>query len=223
MTLALYGHPLSSYTWKPLIAMWENGTPFDYRSIAHDDPAGEDNGAALKAHWPPGKFPLLLDGERVIPESTPIIEYLDRHYPGPTRWIPDDPDAAFETRLLDRIFDTHVMAGLQAIVAEHIPFITAAPDPNRIARARGQLDAIYPWLDARLAGRDWAIGDAFTLADCAAAPSLYYADRVHPIPAALADLTDYKARLIARPSVARALDEARPYRAFFPLGDPEDD
>ena len=125
--------------------------------------------------------------------------------------------------MLDRIFDNHVMTPTQAIVAEHLPFMTEAPDANRIARARAALDKVYPWLDTQLAGRSWAAGDAFSLADCAAAPSLFYADWVQPIPEDLRALKDYRARVLARPSVARAVDEARPYRHFFPLGAPDRD
>jgi glutathione S-transferase len=125
--------------------------------------------------------------------------------------------------MLDRIFDNNVMTPVQAIVAEHLPFITQAPDQNRIERARSALDKVYPWLDARLDGRSWAAGDEFTLADCAGAPSLFYADWAHPIPEELGSLKDYRARVLARPSVARAVDEARPYRHLFPLGAPDRD
>ena len=137
--------------------------------------------------------------------------------------VPTDRAAAREARLLDRVFDNHVMAHMQAVVAEHLPFITPTPDEARIARARASLDAIYPWLDARLTGRAWAAGDDFTLADCAGAPSLFYADWVQPIPDTLATLKAYRARVLARPSVARCVEEARPYRGFFPLSAPDRD
>ena len=125
--------------------------------------------------------------------------------------------------MLDRIFDNAVMTPMQSVVAEHLPFITETPDPNRIARARTALDQVYPWLDARLAGRRWAAGEDFTLADCSGAPSLFYADWVQPIPDELETLKQYRARLLARPSVARVVDEARPYRSYFPLGAPDRD
>jgi len=125
--------------------------------------------------------------------------------------------------MLDRIFDNHVMTPIQAIVSEHLPFITEKPDEARIARARAALDKVYPWLDSRLAGRQWAAGEEFTVADCAGAPSLFYADWVQRIPEALGSLKAYRARVLARPSVARVVDEARPYRALFPLGAPDRD
>ena len=137
--------------------------------------------------------------------------------------MPADPDMGREVRMLDRIFDNHVMTPMQAIVAEHLPFITPTPDQGRIARARAALDKVYPWLDARLNERRWAAGDEFTLADCAGAPALFYADWVHPIPEEFATLKAYRARVLARPSVVRVVDEARPYRKLFPLGAPDRD
>lgn len=223
MSLELFAHPLSSFSWKVLIALWENEVPFTYRSIANDHPDEPANAAALKQRWPLGKFPLLADGERTIPETSIIIEYLEQNYPGRVRMIPGDPAAALEARLLDRLFDNHVMANAQAVVAEHLPFITPSPDQARIDRARAALDLIYPWLDARLEGRTWAAGDDFSLADCAGAPALFYADWVHEIPEELATLRGYRARLLERPSGARCVDEARPYRHLFPLGAPDRD
>lgn len=215
MTPELFGHPFSSYTWKALIAFYETATPFVFRNIAGDE--FPDNEAKLRAHWPLAKFPLLVDDGVAIMESSVIVEHVA---PG---MIPTAAQAAREVRMLDRIFDNHVMTPVQAIVAEHLPFITPRPDEARVARARAALDTIYPWLDERLAGRSWAAGDAFTLADCAAAPSLFYADWVQPIPDELTVLKAYRARALARPSVARAVDEARPYRHFFPLGAPDRD
>ena len=215
MSLELFGHPFSSYTWKPLIALYDTGTPFTFRNISGDE--YPENYAAFVEHWPVGKFPLLVDDGVAIMESSIIIEHVA---PG---LIPDDCDEALEARLLDRICDNAVMAPTQAIIAEHLPFITQTPDPARIARARAALDKIYPWLDARLADRHWAAGDRFTLADCSAAPALFYADWAHPIPGQLATLKDYRARVLARPSVARVVDEARPYRHLFPLGAPDRD
>ena len=215
MSLELFGHPFSSYTWKALIALYESDTPFTFRNIAGNE--FPENEAAFLEHWPVGKFPLLVDDGVPVMESSIIVEHVA------PALVPDDRDLALEVRTLDRIFDNHVMTPVQAIVAEHLPFITQTPDEARVARARASLDKVYPWLDARLAGRRWAAGENFTLADCAGAPSLFYADWVHPIPEALTSLKGYRARALARPSVARAVDEARPYRHLFPLGAPDRD
>lgn len=212
MTQQLYGHRFSSYTWKPLIALYETGTPFEFRDVEQADVQAE-----LASHWPVAKFPLLVDGGEPIMESTIIIEHVA------PKLVPADRDDAREVRMLDRVFDNAVMTPMQAVVAEHLPFITDTPDPNRIARARAALDKIYPWLDARLAGREWAAGGTFTLADCSGAPALFYADWVQPIPEELSALKGYRAKVLARPSVARVVDEARPYRAYFPLGVPDRD
>jgi glutathione S-transferase len=215
VTLELFGHPFASYTWKALIALYETDTPFAFRNIAGDEyPANE---AAFLAHWPVGKFPLLVDDGVPIMESSIIIEHVA------PAMIPDDRDLALEVRMLDRIFDNHVMTPMQAIVAEHLPFITPTPDEGRIERARAALDKVYPWLDGRLAGRSWAAGEEFSLADCAGAPSLFYADWAHPIPDEFATLKAYRARALGRPSIARVVDEARPYRKLFPLGAPDRD
>jgi glutathione S-transferase len=215
VTLELFGHRFSSYTWKALIALYEAGTPFTFRNIAGDE--YPENEAAFLAHWPLGKFPLLVDGGVPIMESSIIIEHVA------PALIPDEGEEAREARMLDRIFDNHVMTPVQAIVAEHLPFITKTPDEARIARARASLDKIYPWLDQRLYGRPWAAGDDFTLADCSGAPALFYADWVHPIADEFASLKGYRSRVLARPSVTRVVDEARPYRHLFPLGAPDRD
>lgn len=213
--LTLYGHPFSSYTWKALIPFYDTDTPFEFRDISGDK--YPENEAAFLAAWPVGKFPLLVDDGVPIMESSIIVEHVA------PAMIPDDPDQAREVRMLDRIFDNHVMGPMQAIVAEHLPFITPTPDENRLARAKAALDKVYPWLDERLEGRTWAAGDEFTLADCAGAPALFYADWVHPIPEEYSNLRAYRARVLARPSVTRVVDEARPYRHFFPLGAPDRD
>lgn len=215
MTLTLYGHLFSSYTWKALIPLYETDTPFEFRNVADED--HPEHEATFRAHWPVGKFPLLVDDGVPIMESSIIVEYVAPDL------VPSDPGEEREVRLMDRIFDNHVMGQMQAIVGEYLPFITAKPDPMRLERARTALDNIYPWLDARLAGRQWAAGDRFTLADCAGAPALFYADWVHRIPAALRNLNAYRARAIARPSVARCVEDARPYRHYFPLGAPDRD
>jgi glutathione S-transferase len=216
--LQLFGHPFSSFTQKAEIALYENGTPFEFRMLAPDHP---ENGAALAKCSPLGKFPTLVDGDRAILEATIIIEHLAAFHPGPVPLLPADPAAATEVRMLDRIFDNYVMDPMQKIVTD-----TLRPEGQNdhfgVEQARGVLDNIYPWLNDRLAGKEWAVGD-FSLADCAAAPSLFYADWAHPIPDVLTDLKAYRARLLARPSVVRAVDEGRPFRSYFPLGAPDRD
>ena len=218
--LQLFGHLFSSYTWKVLIALYEADLPFAFRSVDPND--GPDNAAELARRWPLAKFPVLVDGEASVIESSIIIEHLALRFPQAARLLPAEAAAALPLRFLDRVFDNHVMTPAQAIVSEHIPFINAVPDPARVVRAKAALDTIYAWLDERLAD-EWACGDAFTMADCAAAPALFYADWVHPVPDAFAALKAYRARLLARPSVVRCVDDARPYRHYFPLGAPERD
>jgi glutathione S-transferase len=219
VSLQLFGHLFSSYTWKALIPLYENATPFTFRMIDGDHP---ENGAALAASSPMGKIPLLIDGETCVFEASCIIEYLAAFHPGPVALIPADPIAAVEVRMLDRVFDNYVMNAMTVAVADALR-PPGNSDPYGIAQARAGLDRIYAWLDKELAGREWAIGNDFTMADCAAAPSLFYADWAYPIDPCFATLRAYRARLLARPSVARAVDEARPYRAFFPLGAPDRD
>lgn len=219
MSLALYAHPFSSYCQKVLIALYENGIPFEWRMLTPDDAATDDEFTAL---WPIRRMPVLRDGERTLVESSIIIEYLDRHRPGPVRLIPADADAALESRLLDRCFDNYVQAPMQKIVFDSLR-PAADRDACGVKEARSMLDTTYAWLDRKLAGRHWATGGDFSLADCAAAPALFYADWAHPIPATHTNLKAYRQRLLARPSFARAVDEARPYRRYFPLGAPDRD
>lgn len=221
MTLALYGHPFSSYTWKALIALYEKGLDFEFRSL--DPVEAPGNLDALKALWPTGQFPVLEHDGQVLPESTIIIEHLDQRFPGPTPLIPADARNALDVRLMDRVFDTQLEARFQAVVGEYLPFITEVPDQRRIARANEGLLAIYPWLDARLPEAGWACGGDFSLADCSAAPALFYADWTQPIPEEYTKLRAYRARLLARPSVVRCVEDARPYRHYFPLGAPDRD
>jgi glutathione S-transferase len=216
MTPTLYAHPFSSYCQKALIALYEAGTPFDYRILD-----SEGRGAELAALWPLRRFPVLVDGDRTILEASIIVEHLDLHHPGPARLVPADPAAALEVRMMDRIFDNYVMTPMQKIVADRIrPEVER--DPRGVSDARAMLDDIYAWLDTRMENRTWAAGD-FSLADCAAAPALFYADWAHEIDPAFAHLRAYRARLLARPSMARAVEEARPYRPLFPLGAPDRD
>ena len=219
MSLALYGHPFSSYTKKALIALYENGTPFELRSIGPDSP---QHSAEWLRRWPLRKFPLLVDGERNIAETSIIIEYLQLKYPGPVRLLPAAPMAALDVRFLDRFFDLYVMSAAQLAVDGAL---TGDPVKRRdgLALAVSKLDLAYAWIEGLLADRTWAAGADFTLADCAAAPSLFYADWAHPIGEPFPRLRAYRTRLLARPSFARAVDEARPFRPLFPLGAPDRD
>lgn len=217
--LELYGHPFSSYCWKAEIALLEKGLRYTFRMIDGDHP---DNAETLRGHWPLGKFPVLVDAGRAVIESSIIIEHLDLHHPGAPRLIPEDPVAALDVRFMDRIFDNHVMGAMQAVVNEYL-IDASDPDMARVERARAALDAIYGWLESRLGEEGWACDEAFTLADCTAAPALFYADWVRPIAPDLPRLRAYRARLLARPSTSRCVEEARPYRRLFPLGAPDRD
>lgn len=213
----LYAHPFSSYCQKVLVALYEHGTPFDYRNL-EDQQANVE----LAALWPMRRFPVLVDGSRTVLEATCIIEYVDLHHPGPARLVPDDRDTALEVRMLDRFFDNYVSTPQQKVVFDRI---RAEPDrdPCGVRDARIMLETAYAWLDERMATREWAAGPCFTLADCGAAPFLFYADWTHPIDSRFAHVRAYRERLLARPSFRRAVEEARPYRSYFPLGAPDRD
>ena len=217
MSLTLYAHPFSSYSQKALIAFYENDTAFTYRSL--EEPGAYE---ALAALWPRKSFPVLVDDNRTVLEATSIIEHLAVHHPGPVALIPADPAAAVEVRMMDRVFDHHVMDTLQEVVFDAIK-PPERRDPIRVQEIKDRLELNYGWLDRWLDGRTWASGDSFSLADCAAAPSLFYADWTHRIGEPYANLRVYRARLLARPSIARCVDEARPFRAYFPLGAPDRD
>lgn len=219
MPLALYGHPFSSYTQKVLVALYENGTPFEFRCIAPDHP---HHIAEWQRRWPLRKFPLLLDGDRDIAEASIIIEYLQLSHPGPIPLIPADPMAALDVRFFDRFFDLHVMEAAQVAVDSAINRLPMTVEQG-LALSAEKLERSYAWLETVLVGRTWATGEAFTMADCAAAPFLFYADWIHRISDAYPTLRTYRSRLLARPSFARAVDEARPYRSYFPLGAPDRD
>jgi glutathione S-transferase len=217
--LALYGHPFSSYTQKVLVALYENGTPFDFRCIGPDTP---EHTAEWARRWPLLKFPLLVDGERQFVETTIILEYLELAHPGPFRLLPKLPLAALDVRFLDRFFDLHVMNVMQHAVNGALSG-DATKRRDGVALAQEGLERAYAWLEQHLTGKVWAAGSDFTMADCAAAPALFYADWVHRIPEACPALRAYRARLLARPSFARAVDEARYFRHHFPLGAPDRD
>src|SRR6478672_4343016 len=206
MTPQLYAHPFSSYCQKVLTALYENDTPFEMHLL-------EGSGAMreLAAIWPMKRFPVLTEGGRTVIEATSIIEYLDVHHPGATRFIPADRDAAIEVRMMDRFFDNYISTPQQKVVFDAMR-PEDARDPHGVAQARAMLDTAYAWLDNVMADRTWAVGDDFTLADCAAAPFLFYADWTHPIDDTFENVWNYRRRLLARPSFARAVDEARPYR-----------
>lgn len=214
--MKLYAHPFSSYSQKVLIALYENATPFDYRNL--EELAANTELAAL---WPLKRFPVLLDDGRCILESSTIVAHLQAHHPGPICLIPPG-DAGLEVHMLDRVFDNYVMTPMQKVVLD---MLRPAADRDRygVVEARELLDQIYLWLDQRLEGRHWIAGAGFTLADCAAAPSLFYADWAHEIPAGYGRLRAYRARLLSHPSIVRVVEEARPFRHYFPLGAPARD
>jgi glutathione S-transferase len=219
MALQLFFHPFSSYSQKALIALYENAIPFEPRLLEGPDSAASRELATL---WPMQRFPVLVDAERTVIEASCVIEYLAVHRPGPVRLIPDDPDQALEARMLDRFFDNYVATPQQKIVFDALRS-PADRDAYGVAQARAMLDTAYAWLDKTIARRTWAIGERFSLADCAAAPFLFSADWTHPIGAAHPNVAAYRRRLLERPSFARAVNEARPYRPLFPLGAPDRD
>ncbi len=216
--LILYGHPFSSYTWKAQIALNANGLDYDFRIIDEDHPENaqfvQQNGGPL------GKFPVLVDGDVVIFEATSIIEYLNLHHCGDEKLIPDHDDAAIGMRMLDRVFDNYVMNFMQLAVGEHLRD-NAAPNQHRLAEARSKLWQTYAWLEGWLAY--YPPTGIITLIECAAAPSLFYADWVAQITDDFPRLKQWRAHLLALPAVSRCVEAARPYRANFPLGAPDRD
>lgn len=214
MSLQLYYHPLSSFCWKVLIALYENDTPFAPVMIDLGNP---EQRAELLKLWPVGKFPVLRDlaKQRVVPESSIVIEYLDDHYPGRVRFIPEDPDLARQTRLRDRFYDLYIHLPIQKIVGDRLR-PAGSKDPHGVDEARTRLADGYGMMEKEMATRHWAMGDDFTLADCAAAPALFYGNKVLPFGATHPVLAAYLERLKARPSLARVLREAEPYFKYFP-------
>jgi glutathione S-transferase len=214
MSLTLYFHPLSSFCWKALIALYENGTPFTPVSV---DLSNATERAALLKLWPIGKFPVLRDDatDRTIPESSIIIEYLDNQHPGRTRFIPADARLALQTRLRDRFYDLYVHLPMQKIVGDRFR-PEGGNDPHGVAEAKARIQSCYGMIDKEVAAKTWAMGDAFTIADCAASPALFYANKVVPFGDAHTNLAAYFERLKARPCFARVLREAEPYFNMFP-------
>ena len=213
MSLTLYYHPLASFCHKVLIALYEHGTPFEARII---DLGSPEERAELQAVWPLAKFPVIRDHERGrdVPETSVIIEYLDHFFSGAGRLIPQDWEAALEVRLWDRVFDNHVQGPMQEIVAN-----TFREVRRDMANERQALATAYRMLENHLAGRTWVAGDGFSLADCAAAPALFYASTLVPFPPECAQLQAYFERLMARPSVVRVMEEAKPYFGMYPFAE----
>ncbi len=212
MSLTLYFHPLSCYCQKVLVALYENGTPFTPRLVNLGDP-GER--AEFLALWPIGKFPLLEDGAKLVPESSVIIEYLALHHAGPQAMLPENSVAALDVRRLDRFFDLYVTTPMQKIVLDRIRPANGK-DPLGVDEAREMLKRAYGVLEAELDGRTWAAGESFSMADCSAAPALFYAERCLSFQSGYPRLAAYFERLRARPSFARTLAEAEPFFQFFP-------
>jgi glutathione S-transferase len=213
MSLILYYHPLSSFCWKALIALYDAEVVFEPRIADLGDEAAR---AAFLAVWPMGKFPVLGDSRRgiTVPESSIVVEYLAQHHPGAAALIPADPELALQARLRDRILDHYVHQPLQVVVGNRIR-PTGQRDAVGVEQARAQIRRAYDLLESLMTGREWAVGETFTLADCAALPALFYGDKIEPM-AAWSNLVGYLERLKARPSVARVLAEAEPYFHLFP-------
>lgn len=214
MTLKLYFHPLSSYSQKTLIALYENDTPFEGQMV---DLMSDEGRAAYLKLWPIGKMPVLRDEarNRMIPESSIIIEYLQRFYPGKTAFVPEEVEQALHVRLRDRFFDLYVSDPMQKIVTDKLR-PSGQNDLTGVERAKALLETAYGLIDKEMATKPWACGEAFSMADCAAAPALFYADKLLPFRDSYQHLSAYFDRLLQRPSYARALREAEPYMKMFP-------
>ena len=225
-TLALYGHPFASYTWKALIALYANSTAFEFRQIG-PDAAAEHNEFVQSAH-PAGKFPVLADGDAVVIEATAIIEHLAVHHPGPAPLIPADPAEAAVARMLDRVFDNYLQHNFQRIVGAYLTNtelgnmpVIGEPDLKEVDAGKAGLRRAYAWLERWLESH--TLPQHVSLVSCAAAPALFYADWCEPIPAEAPRLHALRAELLALPPVARCVEDARPYRPYFPLGAPDRD
>ncbi|HMJ50729.1 MAG TPA: glutathione S-transferase family protein [Polyangiaceae bacterium] len=214
MPLHLYMHPFASFCQKVLVALYENGTPFEPHVV---DLADETSRAAFLKVWPVGQFPVLRDEEKglTIPESTIIIEYLADKYPGQADLVPADRDLALQTRLRDRFYDLHVDVPMQKIVTDRLR-PPKKNDPHGVELARSALLTAYGIIEEEMATRTWATGSTFSMADCAAAPSLFYASLVQPFTETHRNVAAYFERLMRRPSFARVVKEAEPYFKFFP-------
>jgi glutathione S-transferase len=218
VTLQLFAHPFSSYCWKVQIPLDADGTAYTYRNV---DPSNPDAGAEMVRLWPLGKFPVLLDDGEVVVETTCIIEHLQARHPGPNTWIPAGEHGR-RVRFLDRFFDLHIQGNMQPTVNNAIR-AEDQRDPFGAEQGLNKLGIAYDWLEENLPDSEWAAGDSFTLADCAAAPALFYADWIEEIGDGRPRLKAYRARLLAHPAVSKSVEGARPYRHYFPLGAPDRD
>lgn len=214
MSLTLYFHPLSSFCQKALVALYENDTPFAPHIV---DLLDETSRADFKKIWPIGKFPVLRDEakDRTIPESSIIIEYLQQHYPGKTQFVPEDADLAWQVRMHDRFYDLYVNVPVGKIVTDRLR-PAGKNDPYGVEQAKALLQTAYGMIEQEMDSKSWAMGDAFSMADCAAAPALFYANMVMPFGDAHKTTAAYLGRLTERPSFARAVKEAQPYLALVP-------
>jgi glutathione S-transferase len=215
MTLVLYQHPLASFCHKVLIALYESGIPFDNRIV---DLGNEASRAELSGFWPLCKIPVMRDEARkmTVPETSIMIEYAEQHYPGIARMLPSDADACLQVRLWDRVFDHYVQEPMQKIVADRMR-PEGSKDPAGVAGAEKTLRTAYDMIESQLADRQWIVGNAFSMADCAAAPALFYAGTLVDFGGERPKLRAYYQRLLARPSFARVLREAMPYFKYYPF------
>ena len=214
MALTLYAHPLSSYCQKVLIALYEQDVPFEFKLLSPEKPENEIEFATL---WPLKLMPILVDGKRVLRESSIIIEYLDLNYATGSRLIPEEAKSALDVRFFDRVFDNFVMTPQQNVVFDYLR-PAGTKDAYGVTQARDRLDAAYAWLESTLPD-GWAVGEQFSLADCAASPAVFYASKTQPFRGRFPRLEAYLARLEARPTIARVREEGRPYWKFFPFAD----
>jgi glutathione S-transferase len=213
VSLRLYYHPLASFCHKVLIALYERGIAFEKRFV---DLLNEDDQAALAAVWPLRKFPVIHDSirGRNVAETSIIIEYLDQHFDGAPPLIPADPEEALEVRLWDRVFDNHVQVPMNEIVFDRL-----FGRNDDVSKWRNALDIAYAMVDRQVEGRDWICGQRFSMADCAAAPALFYASTVHPFPDSALRLHGYFERLVERPSVRQVIEDAAPYFPLYPYAE----
>ena len=211
--MILHYHPLSSYCWKVLIALYEKDVPFEARMVDLGEPQAR---AAYKALWPTGKIPLLEDDGDAVPETSIMIEHVDRKYPINIALLPAAPDAQLKARLWDRLYDAYVMTPMQRYIAQLLR-PEGERDARTLAETKAEIAAAYDLIEERMGDHDFAAGDAFTIADCAAAPALFYAATVVPFPDGHARLAAYFERLLTRPSVARVIEEAQPFFQYYPM------
>ncbi len=218
--LQLYGHRFSSYTWKALIPLYANGTAFEFRDVDPGAQDGAENRAFVQSAHPAGKFPVLRDGETTVIEATAIVEYLAAHHPGQAPLIPANPAEAVVARMMDRVFDNYVMNTGQLVVNAYIAD-AQKPDPVQVRAGKDGLLRSYAWLEAWLTAK--TLPEHVSLATCAAAPSLFYADWIERIPADYPRLAALRRQILSLPAVARCVEDARPFRHYFPLGAPDRD